>query len=428
MSVINKEVNPHFEDFIFDWKYKTYFLVGGYGSSKSYHIALKIVLKLLQEKRTALVVRAVFETIRESCYSLFYEICSSLNLEKYVTFNKSPMQMLFRNGSKIIFRGLDRPEKLKSIHDVSLVWIEECSEIKYEGFKELLGRLRHPTLKLHMLLSTNPVSTSNWTYEHFFKKANVDDNLLYKNRVLAIGDCYYHHSVADDNLFLTDDYCRQLDEMKTYDPDLYRIARLGHFGINGVVFLPQFEIMPHNEVMKVVENIPRKYKFVGLDFGFVESYNACIRCAVDHENKWCYIYWEWYEKNLTDDQIVDRLSEFIRTRECIRCDSAEPKTIRYLQKNGINAIATKKWSEGHRRAKFYNFRKIKRFKRIICSDACPSVIKELAELTYAHDKDGKIIEDELSIDAHSLDALIYSLDSYDVVDIKYSITKSDFGL
>jgi len=26
-----KEVNPHFHNFIFDWDYKFYFLVGGYG-------------------------------------------------------------------------------------------------------------------------------------------------------------------------------------------------------------------------------------------------------------------------------------------------------------------------------------------------------------------------------------------------------------
>ncbi len=26
-----KEVNPHFEDFLFDWDSKIYFLIGGYG-------------------------------------------------------------------------------------------------------------------------------------------------------------------------------------------------------------------------------------------------------------------------------------------------------------------------------------------------------------------------------------------------------------
>ncbi|MFB8733878.1 phage terminase large subunit [Bacillus sp. SL00103] len=37
---------------------------------KSYHIALKLVLKLIQEKRTALVVREVYDTHRDSTFSL----------------------------------------------------------------------------------------------------------------------------------------------------------------------------------------------------------------------------------------------------------------------------------------------------------------------------------------------------------------------
>lgn len=57
-----KQVNPHFKEFLFDWNQ---FLVGGYGSSKSYHVALKIVLKLLKEKRTALVIREVYDTHRD---------------------------------------------------------------------------------------------------------------------------------------------------------------------------------------------------------------------------------------------------------------------------------------------------------------------------------------------------------------------------
>ncbi|MBG9489658.1 hypothetical protein ABE35_07705 [Bacillus subtilis] len=60
-----KQVNPHFKEFLFDWNQKFQFLVGGYGSSKSYHVALKIVLKLLKEKRTALVIREVYDTHRD---------------------------------------------------------------------------------------------------------------------------------------------------------------------------------------------------------------------------------------------------------------------------------------------------------------------------------------------------------------------------
>lgn len=106
--MVVKEVNPHFEDFIFDWNCRTYLAVGGYGSSKSYHVALKLILKLLQEKRKALVVREVFETIRDSTYALFEEIIADLELEGRVKPKISPMRIDFPNGSQIIFKGMDK--------------------------------------------------------------------------------------------------------------------------------------------------------------------------------------------------------------------------------------------------------------------------------------------------------------------------------
>lgn len=411
---IEKEVNPHFEDFLFDWDSKFYFLVGGYGSSKSYHVALKIILKLIEEKRTALVVREVYDTIRDSCFALFDEIITELELDDRVKLKTSPMQIRFPNGSKIIFKGMDKPAKLKSIHNVSIVWIEECSELKYEGFKELIGRLRHPNLSLHMILSTNPVGKGNWTFSHFFKTIKLDDELLYEQRTLKIGNTYYHHSLPDDNLFLPQSYIDQLEELKTYDLDLYRIARKGRFGINGILVLPQFEVRPHEEVMQAVYGIQGSMRRAGFDFGFETSYNALVRVAIDHEKKWLYIYWEYYKNKMTDDKTAEEIKEFKDTRELIRADSAEPKTIQYYRQQGFRIQAAKKF-QGSR---LQYTKKVKRFKRIICADTCVNTIGELQELTYKVDKEGNIIEDEFSIDAHTFSAIWYALDGYEVSDIK----------
>lgn len=418
MTVV-KEVNPHFEDFIFNWDYKTYFLVGGYGSSKSYHVALKLILKLLQERRKALVVREVFETMRDSCFALFEEIVTDLELDGIVQLKVSPMRIDFPNGSQIIFKGMDKPAKLKSIHNVTVVWIEECSELKYEGFKELLGRARHPSLPIHFILTTNPVGEDNWTYRHFFKDEEndryiLDDEDLYKKRTIIKNDTYYHHSVADDNLFLPQSYIDQLDELKEYDPDLYRIARKGRFGINGVKVLPQFEVKPHKEVIAKVGDIPERFRRVGLDFGFEDSYNALIRVAIDDKNKWLYIYWEYYKNKMTDDKTAEEIKEFKETKELIRADSAEPKTITYYQQQGFRMIGAKK-GPGSR---LQNTKKMKRFKRIICSDNCPNAIREMKNLTYATDKSGNLIYDEFNIDSHCLEAIWYALDGYEVSDIK----------
>ncbi|ATH71777.1 PBSX family phage terminase large subunit [Bacillus altitudinis] len=418
MQLMEKEVNPHFEDFLFDWDQKFQFLVGGYGSSKSYHIALKLILKLLDEKRTALVIREVYDTHRDSTFSLFEEIVNDLGLDHVIQCRTSPLMLKFHNGSRIIFKGLDKPTKLKSINNISIIWIEECSEVKYEGFKELLGRLRHPTLQLHMILSTNPVGQDNWTYRHFFKDDQnnrfiLDDEQLYKERTIVINDTYYHHSTAEDNLFLPVSYIKQLDELKEYDPDLYRIARKGHFGINGIRVLPQFEVQPHDDVMLAISNINRPLLRAGMDFGFVDSYNAVVRLAVDHEKKYLYIYWEYYDRGKTDDVTVEDLKEFVETKELIKADN-EQKTIAYFRKMGYNMVAAHKF-QGSR---LQYTKKIKRFKKIICSDSCKNTIYELQPLTYKTDKRGNIIEDEFQIDPHTFSAIWYALDDYEVTDLK----------
>ena len=77
---IEKKVAPAFEEFIFDWDYEQYLLLGGYGSGKSYQIAFKLILKCLEEKRKVLVVRNVFETIYESCYALIEGILRDMDI------------------------------------------------------------------------------------------------------------------------------------------------------------------------------------------------------------------------------------------------------------------------------------------------------------------------------------------------------------
>lgn len=412
-------LNDHFVDFVMDWDYKFYFLVGGYGSSKSYHIAAKIIAKLLREKRKALVVREVFDTIRDSCFDLLMEVADAMGVERYLTFTSSPMQVRFKNGSRIIFKGMDKPEKLKSLNGVSIVWIEECSEVKYAGFKEILGRLRHPDLSNHIILSTNPVSKGNWCYKFFFedKKERVlilNDEELYKKRIITLGNTYYHHSTVDDNFFVPADYVRQLDELQAHDPDLYRIARKGRFGVNGHLVFPQFEIRPADEVCKLMRLVKSPIEKNGMDFGFVTSYNALVRMLIDHDEKILYIYDEYYSKDKTDPEIAKDIEKWKNI--LIKADCAEPKAIRYYKQLGFRIRPCRKF-KGSRSV--YT-KKVKRFKKIICADNCENVIEELENLTFAVDKDGEIIEDEFSIDPHTLSAIWYGLDDYEVSDLKGS--------
>lgn len=440
--VVQKAVCPHFEDYIFNWDYEQYLAIGGYGSGKSYNTAFKIVLKCLQETRKVLVVREVFDTIFESCYDLIYEVLDDMNLiyegnkrsqsSSKVIAIKSPLQFKFPNGSRIIFKGMDKPRKLKSLNNVSIVWVEECSEVKYEGIKELFGRIRHPLLPMHFIFTTNPVGKQSWVYRHFFRYTDadgkehvrLDENKLYELRVLTKGKVYFHHSVPDDNMFLPKQYIDRLDELQQFDEDLYRIARLGKFGVDGRRVLPQFVVAPsHALVIDAVRDIPLNFRFIGMDFGFEESYNAIVKMAVDDKNSILYIYDEYYKNHQTDDVTADELIAmgYDKLQTVIKADNEDPKAIRYYNRRGIRMVKCKKPT------RLYNLRKTKRFKKIVCSPKCLNVIRELSNLTYKKDRDGNLIYDEFNIDPHTLSAIWYGLDSYEIPDPKMKTNNSWSG-
>lgn len=442
---INRELSERFADFILDWFYKTYLCLGGYGSGKSYNVAFKIILKCLLEKRKVLVVREVYETIKDSCYDMFREQLEEMGLwadmsskydRKYkVRHKESPLQIDFPNGSRIIFRGMDKPDKVKSINGVSIVWLEECSEIKYAGYKELLGRIRTPNVSLHFILSCNPVGKENWVYRHFFKHTDddgnevviLDDEELYKKKTIVKNNVYYHHSLPDDNKYLPADYIKTLDEFKKYDYTMYRVARLGRFGANGIRVLPQFEVANNaKEFKNAVRAIDRNHHFFGFDFGFEESFNAVVSMAVDDKNKILYIYDEIYMNHITDDKFANQ-PEMLKHKELdhqIVADNEDPKAIRFYQQEGYKMRACRNKFAGSRLS---NTRKVKRFRKIICSPKCKNTIMELQDLTYKKDAKGNVIYDEFNIDPHTFSAIWYGLDNYTVADIKLRPNNSRAG-
>lgn len=448
MATINVEIADRFEGFISDWDYEQYLVIGGYGSGKSYHIALKIILKCLEEKRTVLVVRDVFDTLKESCFSLCKEILINMGLmdEKRssgdrrrrkvtkVTRTEAPMEFRFPNGSRIIFKGMDNPEKMKSIHGVSIVWLEECSEMKFAAFEELLGRIRQPGVSLHFILSCNPIGRENWVYTHFFSRLDdkgnskviVDEEEFYKKRTLVHNGVYYHHSIPEDNPYLPKSYLKRLDKIKDYDYPLWVVAKLGKFGASGTRVLPQFIVAKKaNKFKEIVRSIPKKYHFFGMDFGFEESFNAVLSMAVDDKRKILYVYDEIYRNNITDDKF-SKLPEMLRLKSRLRDefrevgkqligDNEDPKAIMYYRQNGYPMRGCKNKFHGSRLS---NTRKMKRFVRIVCSPKCKNTIRELQNLTYAKDHSGNVIYDEFNIDPHTFSAMWYGLDTYNVADLK----------
>ena len=172
-------INPAFDNYIFDWDYEKYLVIGGYGSSKSHSTVQKIILKLFEEKRKCCVFRDVYDTHKESTFDLIKQVLEDMGLladvgvrhhQTKVCFKNAPLEFKFPNGSRIIFKGMDSTEKLKSLNGVSIVWIEECSEVSLDAYLEILGRIRTNGISMHFILTCNPISKNNWVYQQFFEK------------------------------------------------------------------------------------------------------------------------------------------------------------------------------------------------------------------------------------------------------------------
>ena len=212
--------------------------------------------------------------------------------------------------------------------------------------------------------------------------------------------------------------------MENYDPVLYRVARFGRFGPTGTRVLPQFQVAKNaKEFKKAIQDIPMSMHFIGFDFGFETSYNAVITMAVDDKNKYLYIYDEVYINHITDDKMAN-LPEMqnikIKQEQGIFInpiigDNEDPKAISFYRQCGFKIRSCKNKFAGSRLS---NTRKIKRFKKIICSPKCKNTINELRDLTYATDSRGNVIYDQFNIDPHTFSAIWYALDMYTVADVK----------
>ena len=205
-------------------------LVGGGGSGKSVFAAQKIVRRVAgSKKQRILVVRKVAKTIRESCFALIKGVISDFGLTPLFVENKTDMTIKHKNGNEILFAGLDDVEKLKSIYDISSIWIEEASEIEQSDFRQLDIRLRGKTDGYkQIIMSLNPVYHGHWILTEF-----VGPNWTSKQANTAV-----HHSTYKDNIFLDDEQKQVLEAFKDTDEYYYTVYCLGEPGVLGKTIFP----------------------------------------------------------------------------------------------------------------------------------------------------------------------------------------------
>ena len=196
-------------------------LKGGGGSGKSIFAGRKVLERVTSEPgHRWLVCRKVAKTLRESCFKQLLGQLAEFYPDSGYKPNKSDLAISFRNGSEIIFAGLDDVEKLKSIYNITGIWIEEASELLESDFNQLDIRLRGKTREYQqIILSFNPVSIRHWLKKRFFDKKDP------RARV--------HESTYRDNRFLDAAAIRTLESFRETDEYYYQVYCLGMWGVTG---------------------------------------------------------------------------------------------------------------------------------------------------------------------------------------------------
>jgi phage terminase large subunit len=116
-----------------------------------------------------------------------------------------------------------------------------------------------------------------------------------------------------------------------------------------------------------------------------------------------YIINEFYELELTNDEIAKKVLEYAKN-DMVICDSAEPKSIRELQLLGVRAVSAKKGKGSIN----FGIDWLKR-QHIIIHPSCINFKREI-ELYRYKERDGISIPVPVDKDNHLIDALRYALE------------------
>ena len=158
---------------------------GGFGSAKTYTCGMEFLTTVLQIPNSAgLMGAATWGQVADTCLKF---VTDNLPFKLVANSHQDKVSWYIDliNGSRISAKALDKEGKIRSAN-LSIIWVEEASEVDYEIIAYIQARLRNKVgyfkgkNRLKMLLSSNP--DVGWlNTEWLMKSSNI----------------YYHGNVQD---------------------------------------------------------------------------------------------------------------------------------------------------------------------------------------------------------------------------------------
>ena len=344
-------------------------LQGGTRSSKTYSLCQLFIVKCLEETgKVFTICRKTLPALKGTAYRDIISILKELNLYTEENHNKSDLSYKL-NGNIIEFISVDQPQKIRG-RKRNYLWLNEANEFSYEDWQQLILRT---TEKIY--LDYNPSDPYSWIYE----KVHTRD------------DCTFLQSTYQANPFLDVDTIAEIERLKELDPDYWRVYGLGEIGTIQTMIFRNFNL---------VDDMQGKLIGYGLDFGFTNSPTALVE--VRQQDDQLYIKELLYQKRLTNTDLANKLKELGISRQAeIIGDSAEPKSIEEIYRQGFNIKPAKKGAGIH-----LGLDIMRRYKLHITKDSV-NAIKEFRGYKWATDKNGDVLNTPVKVNDHLVDACRY---------------------
>lgn len=375
----------------------TYFwLKGGRGSTKSSFTAIEIIKGIVADpEANCLALRKVSDTLRTSVHATFLWAINKLELQDFFESTVSPAEITYKpTGQKIILKGLDKPEKLKSIALAEgyfkYVWFEELAE--FYGPEEvrnvLQSTLRGGTSYAVFLTYNPPDDPAAWVN----KEAAYDapGRLVHESTYLDVPPDWL------GTQFITD-----AETLRQRDFDKYRHEYLGE--VVGRTDIAVFGGKWTVEDFEPAQDWDGPY--FGGDWGFAQDPTALVKMWIHDDT--LYIEYEAYGFRVDLDDTPQLFDHVPGSRfYTIRADSARPETISHMNNRGFNIEPAEKWTgcveDG--------VSVIRSFKRIVIHTRCKYMQDEARLYSHKIDRLTKdILPDIVDKHNHLWDAVRYGL-------------------
>lgn len=402
---------------VVEHRYTHYKLAGGRGSTKSSFISLEIPIGMMQDPQAnAIAMRKVGRFLEESVFQQLIWAINALGVSDKWKIRYSPLSLTYMPfGNKIIFRGADDPQKIKSVKLANgyfkYIWFEERSE--FDGEEEertILQSLMRGGSEYFVFYSWNPPkSMNNWVNQ---------DTLQHRE------DTIIHHSdyrtVPPE--WLGEQFFIEAKSLKEIKPKAYEHEYLGiATGTGGQVF-ENVTVRPITE--EELERFDRIYH--GLDFGFGADPAAYEKMYYDRTRKRLFLFGEVYGVKLGNTKLARKIRSYNPLNRTITADSEDPRAIDALNELGLRVVGARK---GPGSVDFgMEFLADEVNEIVIDQRRCPNAAREFTGYELDQDKNGNFKGSYPDRDNHTIDAVRYALEDV-MTSRKVKVRKkSDYGL